>query len=1017
MLSSGRGKASIIKRPDQEQEIIISQADELYGRCLAEVFKGYLPYVKKAYRVVPCVDELEPSDSVASFDITKLVLDKDEYLIERLKNVYHLLADSNDSIALIVNRGHTNTRVSLAVSAGEKDSEEAMSLAECVRDAFLGNFPGSECSMVRHYSDDNDGAFCPLNENVGFVTDNFNSVGIVSNIATEFSEGFVTQGIEKLIDGVRPAEGKEYTVILVAESLDAPRIERKKEQLYQIYTAMSPFAKRTMNWGINASETWTESMNVSSGLYLSLPVMPSLNVNSGESHAGTRGTSEGQSVDVVELGVRHSMETIEKQIERIEQCEALGYWEFAAYVFSADYGLVTEVSHMYKSLTQGKESFYERPAINVWNAQAGVEDGLDEREEIRKLREYVRRLRHPQFEKALSGGSSVFNELNWPERVTCTAGISGAELARAMTLPRKSVAGLPVIECAAFGREITSYDRQMRGDVAIGRIHHMHRDEEQQVLLSAESLASHVFVTGSTGSGKSNTVYRLLSQANRNFLVIEPAKGEYRYAFGPEVKYFGTNFMVGDLLHVNPFEFPQGIHVYEHIDRLLEVFNVCWPMYAAMPAVLKDAVIRAYERCGWNLRNSRNPNGLLYPTFADVCEEIDSVIESSDYSDENKGNYRGSLKTRLQSLTNGINGLIFCEGSLAPEVLFDDKTIVDLSRVGSAENKSLIMGVLVIKLQEHRMRQRFGQTDEGLKHITVLEEAHNLLRATPTSYSPEMGGGMAAKSVEMLANAIAEMRTYGEGFVIVDQAPGLLDMSAIRNTNTKVIMRLPDMSDRELVGKAANLNEEQILELARLQRGVAAVYQNEWVEPVLCHIDRHEKHADNIVNAGKANSSVEEKEAGALSNDEVRYLNSCIYDPNYLVRKTDISFAGCVERLDVSSTDKADLLEYARTPLYMLKDVYVRVAFKAFNIAALVRSEAFDGVAWDDALAAHMAQFQFADDVELSHSSREWLLFSHMMLGKALFWARENLIDSEYAGVVERFWPNKGFLRDDARGF
>ena len=91
----------------------------------------------------------------------------------------------------------------------------------------------------------------------------------------------------------------------------------------------------------------------------------------------------------------------------------------------------------------------------------------------------------------------------------------------------------------------------------------------------------------------------------------------------------------------------------------------------------------------------------------------------------------------------------------------------------------------------------------------------------------------------MVANAIAEMRTYGEGFIIADQAPGLLDMSTIRNTNTKIIMRLPDQGDRELVGKAANLNNDQITELAKLPCGVAAVYQNEWVQPVLCAVDKY----------------------------------------------------------------------------------------------------------------------------------------------------------------------------------
>ena len=111
-----------------------------------------------------------------------------------------------------------------------------------------------------------------------------------------------------------------------------------------------------------------------------------------------------------------------------------------------------------------------------------------------------------------------------------------------------------------------------------------------------------------------------------------------------------------------------------------------------------------------------------------------------------------------------------------------------------------------------------------LKHITVLEEAHNLLKRTSTEQATE-SSNLLGKSVEMLSNAIAEMRTYGEGFIIADQAPGLLDLAAIRNTNTKIIMRLPDQADRELVGYSANLNDEQIAELAKLPRGVAAVYQ------------------------------------------------------------------------------------------------------------------------------------------------------------------------------------------------
>ena len=155
--------------------------------------------------------------------------------------------------------------------------------------------------------------------------------------------------------------------------------------------------------------------------------------------------------------------------------------------------------------------------------------------------------------------------------------------------------------------------------------------------------------------------------------------------------------------------------------------------------------------------------------------------------------------------------------------------------MGSTETKSLITGILFIKLQEHRMTSNNGANSK-LRHVTVLEEAHNLLRKTSTSQSQE-GTNLQGKSVEMISNSIAEMRTYGEGFIIADQAPNLLDDSAIRNTNTKIILRLPQQEDRESVGKSASLNDDQINEIPKLKTGVAVVYQNNWMEPVLCKVD------------------------------------------------------------------------------------------------------------------------------------------------------------------------------------
>ncbi len=556
------------------------------------------------------------------------------------------------------------------------------------------------------------------------------------------------------------------------------------------------------------------------------------------------GKSEGITQNFANYNIKHALELLESQMKRLEQSTALGMWDFAAYVLSEDQNMANNVAHSYLALTLGEESYMSKSAINLWRGNVEAEKNA-----AKTICEYICELRHPIF--ALNPEAIYVDpEYNvYPSIVTPTTSLSGKELAYSLNFPQRSISGLPIIECAEFGRDVVTYD-QIIGDkkIELGKVFHMNREEKNHVELSLESLKSHAFITGSTGSGKSNTIYHVLNEArseNVHFMVVEPAKGEYKNIFGKDedVSVYGTNPEMSPLLRINPFSFPENIHILEHLDRLIEIFNVCWPMYAAMPAVLKNAVEKSYVECGWDLITSKNKyDNNLYPDFIDVARNIKTIIENSEYDDENKGAYKGSLLTRLQSLTTGINGLIFSSDEISINNLFDVNTIIDLSRVGSSETKALIMGMLVLKLQEYRISKDIPMNSE-LRHITVLEEAHNLLRRTSIE-QPTEGSNVLGKSVEMLANAIAEMRTYGEGFIIADQAPGLMDMSVIRNTNTKIIMRLPDQGDRELVGKAAGLNDDQINELSKLPCGVAAVYQNEWIQPVLCKIRKYNTNKD-----------------------------------------------------------------------------------------------------------------------------------------------------------------------------
>ena len=601
------------------------------------------------------------------------------------------------------------------------------------------------------------------------------------------------------------------------------------------------------------------------------------------------GKNEGITQSFVNFNVKHALEILEAQIKRYDQSSALGMWDFAAYVLSEDVDVASNVAHTYLSLTQGEESYLSNSAINTWRGDvANDNDEVGESETAQVICEYIRELKHPIFFL----NPEILNLQNhyfvYPPVVTPTTGLSGKELAYSLNFPNRSIPGLPILQCAEFGRNIVSYDsfETNSESLNLGKIFHMNHEERNPVMLSKDSLSSHVFITGSTGAGKSNTIYKLLDEAERTgvkFLVVEPAKGEYKRALsGRNVNVYGTNPNLMPLLRINPFSFPDGVHVLEHLDRLIEIFNVCWPMYAAMPAVLKNAVEKSYEDCGWNLVTSQNRYcNDLFPSFSDVAKNVRTIIDSSEYDKENKGAYKGSLLTRLQSLSNGINGLIFNQDEIPDSELFDENVIVDISRVGSTETKSLIMGMLILKLQEYRMVTA-TELNSSLRHLTVLEEAHNILKRTSEGNSLE-GNNLAGKSVEMIANAIAEMRTYGEGFVIADQAPGLMDMSVIRNTNTKIIMRLPDLLDRELVGKAANLNDDQITELAKLPRGVAAIYQNEWIQPVLCQVDKYvtensvyEYNSDSISTNGDDSYEMRVEIADLLSRGVALDKEACL---------------------------------------------------------------------------------------------------------------------------------------------
>ncbi len=863
----------------EDQLSVMNEVEKALGALGVQIYNSYLPYVSEVYQPFYDINgNFSEENRIIYFDITRWVNDTEEKNIDKLINVYQVLANVECNIALIYERKRECCTVTLAIVNTGKDSLPviARDYRDRVMAAIRGNFPGAEIKEADPQDKSFGMGIPPCLEDVVLYRDDklfdVESVAVITNLATDKSENFISQSMEKLLDGIVPeSEEQEYKLIMLA----SPSAETglQKNTLYEMYNALAPYASwqesfsTVDNTTIGAGSSLARSMGGNVGVYgggswgFNAGVNAEVNaggnagVNFGTNFGKTAncnvtvGNNRGETKTCTNYLVKHSLDLIEEQVKRLEQCSALGMWKFAAYAVSRDANIAKDVAAMYLALTQGEESFLSQTAINFWH-------GTRKKEEAAVILEELKRIHHPRFvlrEEAYQENRDI---LLFPSETSLYTLISGKELVRALNFPRKSVAGFPVIESVPFGREtqrfaISNTEENDIPDVDrdnemldVGSIVHMYRKEQQRVRMDVNSLTSHTFVTGSTGTGKSNTIYQLLSglhKLGKKALVIEPAKGEYHRILGDWCKTYGTNPKISEVLRINPFSFPTGdrikkpIHVLEHIDRLIEILNACWPMYAAMPAVLKDAVELAYRNKGWDLYSSEC-YPLKFPTFSDLLVTLPEVMNNSLYSKDTQSDYAGALVTRVKSLTNGINGLVLCsEDELSEQELFEADVIVDISRIGSMETKAMLMGIMIMKLQEYHMSS--SGVNEDLQHVTVLEEAHNLLKRTSTSQGQD-SANLQGKSVEMLTNSIAEMRTYGEGFIIADQAPGLLDEAVIRNTNTKIILRLPDADDRELVGRAAALKDAQIDELAKLPKGVAAVYQNDWVEAVLCQFEK-----------------------------------------------------------------------------------------------------------------------------------------------------------------------------------
>jgi DNA helicase HerA-like ATPase len=411
---------------------------------------------------------------------------------------------------------------------------------------------------------------------------------------------------------------------------------------------------------------------------------------------------------------------------------------------------------------------------------------------------------------------------------------ASAELLVALNSPpRRELPGIRLVERVDF--DVTP---ESDGGIPLGYV----LDEADQPVgpftVSNGTLNRHTFVAGATGSGKSQTVRHLLEGLHNNavpWMVIEPAKAEYARMAG---RIGGDQVVVihpgdPDVIPVglNPLEPEPGFPLQTHIDMVRALFMAAFDAEEPFPQILSKALDECYRNLGWDLvlSESKLPGVVpRYPRLGDLQSTALEVVKNIGYGREVLDNVRGFIDVRIGSLRLGTPGRFF-EGGYPVDIekLLRRNVVLEIEDIGSDSDKAFFIGAVIIRLVEHlRVKHaRSGKSATGLLHVTVIEEAHRLLKKVEP-------GSPAAHAVELFTSLLAEIRAYGEGIIVAEQIPDKIIPDVLKNTALKIIHRLPAADDREAVGSTMNVEDAQSRHLVSLAPGRAAVFSDGMDRPI-----------------------------------------------------------------------------------------------------------------------------------------------------------------------------------------
>lgn len=819
------------------------------------------PDFAQLYRL--SVDTLEPPVDYQLMHLTEIGEGKPDAYRQAMANVISCLNDQACSTVYIIAGRPEGVELYLGVAA----RQGAAAARAMLQATFEGNFLGAKLEELRSGNPKLSNLLAS-SQHLGLIT------GVPSfNDEPNSPQEEDFQGLERLANSLIGEQS--WQLIIVAEPGSDAEIRQTLEQIYELSTQLSASIKQSVQHSENAgrqstrttgtsetqtngtstndsrgkNEGWSSGTNTSrnnsgsskgknGGTNESRTTGTSDSLARGSSDSLADGTSSGESISLTRERVDKRAEELQKHlsetlIERFLQGRSKGMYRTAIYVGAAKKATYERLSRGVVSIFQGNRSSVTPLRIHTLPVNAPLALG-----DLLRIRRFGAADHRPG---TLLAHSVPFDT---PGTLHGATWLNTRELALVAGMPHRELPGIKVRKNVDFALNAGNPELHEKA-LQLGRIiQHGRLLQDKTVCLPRRELTKHVFITGVTGAGKTTTCMSLLLASQLPFLVIEPAKTEYRalHGQGRDIDYYTLGREDLTPFRLNPFELVSNRqNLSSHIAILKATLAAVFPMEAAMPSIVEEAIINAYKAKGWDIHSTSNflvddpwaPGTDVWPTFSDLIAELDGVITAKGMGKEFEEKYRGSLVARLTSLTLGTKGrMLNTRYSLDFDRLLDRCVVIEMEELKDEQDKALFMGLIITRLAEC-MKQRHRHNPD-FQHLTLVEEAHRLLSRT------ESGDAESKKlGVEMFANLLAEVRKYGEGLIIADQIPNKLVPDVIKNTNTKIVHRLFAADDRNAIGDAIGLSDEQKDFLPLLQPGETIIYCGGWHAAVRVSIDQH----------------------------------------------------------------------------------------------------------------------------------------------------------------------------------